>query len=1305
VAVFVLTAVFATVVVAQETEAPVPASNHLTLVVGGQDEMKTRNPLPAIAGDRWTEDVFGAVYDTVIRTHPITEAIVPYIAKGVDADGDGTFETGEYGQFARSVVDWQGNPCDETAATGFCALNLTAFYDFNGVFFHDGAPADVWDLLLSYHLAAMDPQMNSPLQAVMADDFATTRQMNVSLVRTDGADWTLALPAGASASRRASIRFLLETPYVRFSEATLAVRLFPQHVWDATGQRGEPATVTDIHPDFGCMLYPATASGAYTDTSKAGRAIPPGATDLPIGCTKPFDYAEAERWAPADEDVIGSGPFAFETWSQGSFTMLLRHDRYFVGRNPDDPSEIWDPDLLAYMHLPTAEGILFKIYRSTTLGVLALKRAEIDFYHWSIPAEFVPDMASDPNIAIEFNAEPGFAYMGYNLRREPYGYGVGGADVGLPLRTAMSHIVDRRSIVQNLLQGFGVAGYGPVSPANVFWYNPGIPKPGFDKTLASSILNAQGWTDSPGDCTKDTPSGCRSLPVIGTRVTEILTPQADYDPVRAAAGQMIADSLRSIGLNYVSLPLAYGEIVARLDARNFDQYILDRRLSGTDPDFLFDHYHSSNAPSGQNTPGYVNATFDTLIETSRTQLDRAARRLTVLDVQLNLAQNRPDEVLYYRTNIEAYRQDRWVNWTVASGTIWNYWSLIGIHPPGSSNLRVLAAIQPVVASGISVPLLARVFDNNGSKIAGAAVNLTATHGNVSIGATPGKTVSGVTNPAGLLMATYHAPTLLAGDPTLTEVIDLVATHADYPDPGRRQVLLSIVPPGLTALAITVDFPEGDQVYGGSVLPVSLAVSDEQGATADAAFVTISWFDMAVDGVFPQSGLAADMRTVTLSASASVTLATMVAFTVSANLTGYSDAYRPFEVTVLPTPPNVLPIAVAAAWPPEAHVGELVFFDAANSTDADGLLVSYSWDLGDSSVAFGVSVDHTYSSKGPFLVTLTIQDNRGGVATDTLTVAIMNRDPTAVAGPDLVVLKEAFSLNGSASADLDGDALSFNWSRTSGPAGTVSGATSPVMTFRPPVSGIYTFELRVDDGDGGVATDVVLVTVVNRDPMAVAGPDLVVPKGPFTLNGSASTDPDGDALSFNWTKTGGPAGVLSGGTLPEMSFQPTAAGTYAFELRVDDGDGGAGTANVSVVVWSRPPVANVTANRLRIEEGQSVTFDATGSLDSDGSVVRYEFDFGDGGSASGDDGAVAHRFERPGTYRILLVVIDDDGNRSVAAEVVVLVEPSPLPLLVGAVLVVGAVAALALWWRRRRKGEGTKEAPAGEDPVPVTRPPP
>ncbi|MEO8680596.1 MAG: FG-GAP-like repeat-containing protein [Vicinamibacterales bacterium] len=183
----------------------------------------------------------------------------------------------------------------------------------------------------------------------------------------------------------------------------------------------------------------------------------------------------------------------------------------------------------------------------------------------------------------------------------------------------------------------------------------------------------------------------------------------------------------------------------------------------------------------------------------------------------------------------------------------------------------------------------------------------------------------------------------------------------------------------------------------------------------------------------------------------------------------------------------------------------------------------------------------------------------------------NRAPMAVAGVDQTV--EATSpagatvhLDGSASSDPDGDALDYIWT---GPFGVLNGAVvNPVL----PV-GTHALTLTVDDGHGGNAKTILVVTVnasPNGAPTANAGPDQIVeatsPAGAtVVLDGSASTDPDLDALTFTWS---GAFGIASGLT-PSVVLP---LGTQEVTLAVDDGHGHTATATSHVTVHdTMPPI--------------------------------------------------------------------------------------------------------------------------------------
>ena len=873
------------------------------LIVGGQDEMKTRNILPSIANDVWTADVHGRVYEGLIQGHPTEDRPLAWIAKGVDFDEDGTFEADEYDVFAER-------------ASASSNLTIVIYYDFNGVRYHDGVQMTPWDLFFSYHLNAQNSRFNTDLRVIFPDPLGYEqggRQLNIALATKN---WAGEGTMAGDPALRVAVQFDLETSFALFYESTINPVILPMHIWSRTGG-GRHAT-----SDFGCAVWIPQAEATARGIPECGNPVAAthgkgiASTETVTG-SRPYSYASAEGWAPTNADVIGHGPFTFAQWVPGIEASVRRYDGFYTGV---EGTTVYDAQLASILTLPTIEGIRYKVYKTTQLGVFALQAGEVDFYHWNVGAEFVPDLLKIQEIAVESNAEPGFFYLAYNLRDSPWGYENNNPnnDVGIGFRQAVSHLVDKRSIVQNLLQNFGVIGHGTVSPANTFWYNDNIPKPGFDLAAARAILDdlaTPGGTytipgyslDPAGSCNKDNDAGCRSLPVIGKTEFEILTPQADYDPIRASAGAMIADAMRQVGINAVSRPTAFGEIVSRIGIHDFDLYILGWRITGTDPDYLFSFFHSSNAPLGQNYPGFNSAVFDNTIDLSRAELDRNTRQGLIYQAQVILAQQRPYDVLYFRTNIEGYRQDRFTGWTVSSGTIWNFWSLQGIHPPSQAGLTVVLTAASAMASARTETVTVNVFDSTGQVVQGALVTLSVAAGNLTIGLTTARIVTGTTDLNGEVTASYVADTVTSETPVIIDA-EVDGTALAFPDIVKRSTQIRVFPAGVPFLSLTLELPAGDRVTPGADLPLVVTVRDQDGLLVGDADVSIVVSGTAGQLIpSPSSDSSANMASVTLSASAAVTAETDYTVRVTAVKPLYADAISSLQVTIAPSagPPDPL----------------------------------------------------------------------------------------------------------------------------------------------------------------------------------------------------------------------------------------------------------------------------------------------------------------------------------------------------------------------------------------------------------------
>jgi PKD repeat protein len=111
--------------------------------------------------------------------------------------------------------------------------------------------------------------------------------------------------------------------------------------------------------------------------------------------------------------------------------------------------------------------------------------------------------------------------------------------------------------------------------------------------------------------------------------------------------------------------------------------------------------------------------------------------------------------------------------------------------------------------------------------------------------------------------------------------------------------------------------------------------------------------------------------------------------------------------------------------------------------------------------------------------------------------------------------------------------------------------------------------------------------------------------------------------------------------PNPTHQYAAVGTYTVRLTVEDQNGDTDTTDPKdVTVQNTPPIAKFSWNPPNPVVGHDVTFNASASYDPDpdGNIVKYEWDFGDGGK--GSDKYTTHRYSSPKTYEVNLTVTDD-----------------------------------------------------------------
>ena len=214
------------------------------------------------------------------------------------------------------------------------------------------------------------------------------------------------------------------------------------------------------------------------------------------------------------------------------------------------------------------------------------------------------------------------------------------------------------------------------------------------------------------------------------------------------------------------------------------------------------------------------------------------------------------------------------------------------------------------------------------------------------------------------------------------------------------------------------------------------------------------------------------------------------------------------------------------------------------------------------------------------VTYTVTDVDGDTDSSTFTFTILaNRGPIARAGDDQTVLAgSAVTLDGSASSDPDGHALTYAWTEVTNSGIPITNANSESASFVAPSrtsATILNFRLTVSDGILS-STDEIQVTVkANQAPTVVVTGGGTADEGDtVTLDASGSSDPEGEPLTYAWTQTNGFDVALTGADTATASFDvPLITGqpqTLSFQVSVSDGTSSA-TASAQVQVNAGPSV--------------------------------------------------------------------------------------------------------------------------------------
>jgi peptide/nickel transport system substrate-binding protein len=377
-------------------------------------------------------------------------------------------------------------------------------------------------------------------------------------------------------------------------------------------------------------------TGAFPSQLLLGAYIP----ILPEHIWSKLTFEDAN--ADVEPPVVGTGPFQTVEWKRGEFARFERNPNYW-GKQP------------------YVEEVIFQFFSNEDAMTQALRAGDLDYIRGVLPEQF-QSVDAEPDIVGIDGAGAGWQQLAFNVydkQEIPDGGASTKAILDPAFRRALDMAVDRKTLVDQVLNGYGIPGDTIVAPTlPQFKKAPSNPR-AFSLEDAAAALEAAGYKDSNGDGNREDKEGKE----INLRIYF-----PDDRASRPKAAQFVADWWKEIGIG-VTLQSFDSDTLTNLlytpEAGGTADYDIELWGWGgsADPDFLLSIFTTSQIGVWSDS-NYSNPAYDDLYDQQKRAASESERKEIIGQMQDMIYDDAPYIILFYDDELHAYRNDKFEGWTL-----------------------------------------------------------------------------------------------------------------------------------------------------------------------------------------------------------------------------------------------------------------------------------------------------------------------------------------------------------------------------------------------------------------------------------------------------------------------------------------------------------------------------------------------------------------------------------------------------------------------------------------------------------------